>query len=175
MSGLPTLADLFDPRGRCSRAGLLAVAGVLLAADALVLALILFTGASLTGPAALAFKLGSVWVATAAVAQRLHDLDLSAWWIAKWLVAQIGWSIVVAALLLTRFNARDAMDPSHVAFWLNLVATSTPLLVALVWLHFARGTPGPNRFGAEPDGRGFGLAHRSGGGTGVLAAVPRSG
>lgn len=89
MSGLPTLADLFI-RGRCSRAGLLAVAGVLLAADALVLASIPSTGASLTGPAALAFKLGSVWVATAAVAQRLHDLDLSAWRIAKWLVAQIG-------------------------------------------------------------------------------------
>lgn len=84
--------------------------------------------------------------------------------------------LVVAALLLTRFNARDAMDPSHVAFWGRPRHLDAPPPVALVWLHFARGTPGPNRFGAAA-GRPWLRAGRTApaGGTGVLAAVPRSG
>lgn len=161
MTSLPTFQDLFDPRGRASRSGLLAVALVLMAADLAAVAAIMATGAAYTGPGALAFKLVSVWVATAGVSKRLHDLDLSAWWVAKGLVAVAVWSVVVAVLLLTRFDAADALNPARVAFWLNVAATSAPMLAALIWLHVARGTPGANRFGAEPDARGFSPPERA--------------
>lgn len=155
MSIVPTFQDLFDPRGRVSRSGLLAIALLLMAADAVAVTVIMATGAAFTGLGALAFKTVSVWIATAGVVKRLHDVDRSAWWVVKGLVALVGWSVVVAALLLVRFNAADALNPGHVAFWINLSVTAVPLLAVLIWLHVARGTPGPNRFGPEPDARGF--------------------
>ncbi len=161
MTSLPTFQDLFDPRGRASRSGLLAVALLLIAADVAALVFILSTGAAFTGPGALAFKIVSVWVATAGVSKRLHDLDHSAWWIAKALVVLIFWSIAVAASLLIWFNAVDAQNPAHVAFWLNVTASAAPVLAALIWLHVARGNLGPNRYGAEPDARGFSLPDTS--------------
>lgn len=154
MTRWPTMQDLLDPRGRVSRRGLLMVAALLLAADVVLVGLLAATDASFTGPGALAFKVLSVWVATVAVARRLHDLDLSAWWIAKGLAALIAWSIAVSCALLVKFDAADAVDPGHVAFWLNVGVTSAPVLVALGWLHVARGTSGPNRYGPEPDARG---------------------
>lgn len=157
MTSLPTIRDLFDPRGRASRSGLLATAVVLMAADLAALAVIMATGAAFIGPGALAFKLVSIWVATAGVSKRLHDLDLSAWWVAKGLVALAGWSVAVAVLLLTRFDAADALNPAHPAFWINVATTAAPMLAALIWLHVARGTAGANRFGAEPGARGFSL------------------
>lgn len=170
MSIMPTVQDLFDPRGRASRSGLLAVAALLMAADAVAVAVIMATGAAFTGPGALAFKIISVWIATAAVAKRLHDVGRSAWWVVKGLVALVGWSIVVAALLLTRFNAADAVNPGHIAFWINLSVTAAPTLAALIWLHVARGTPGANRFGPEPDARGFSRADQSGDATSLVPA-----
>lgn len=150
MAPLPRLDELLDPRGRASRSDLLRVAGLLLAADAVAIGVIATTDAGFTGPGALAFKLVSIWVATVAVARRLHDLDLSAWWIAKGLAALIVWSIVVACGLLTAYDAADAVDPGHIAFWLNVCVTSAPVLAALGWLHVARGTAGPNGFGPSP-------------------------
>ncbi len=155
MAGFPTMQDLFDPAVRASRAGLLAIAALLMAADLVAVLLIVATGAAFTGAGPLAFKLVSVWIAMAAVGKRLHDLDLSAWWIAKGLLALVGWSIAVACLMLTTFSPLDAVNPGHVAFWINAAFNATPVLAALIWLHFAHGTPGPNRYGSEPDARGF--------------------
>lgn len=155
MTGHPTVQDLFDPRGRVSRAGLLAVAVLLLAADVVAGLLIVASGAAFTGVGPLVFKLVSVWIATTAVAKRLHDLDLSAWWIIKGLLALVGWSIAVAVLLLTQFSPLDAVNPGHMAFWINVAVNAAPVLTALIWVHLAHGTPGPNRYGSEPGGRGF--------------------
>ena len=112
MRGLPTLQDLFDPRGRSSRAGLMKVAALLMAADLVLVAVLAATGASFAGPAAVAFKLASVWLATVGVARRLHDLDLSAWWLAKALAALIGWSILVSFSLLSTYTAAQVLDPA---------------------------------------------------------------
>lgn len=150
--------ELLDPRGRCNRKGLLMVAMTMLAVDLAMVPLILAGVLSLNGCGLIALKFGSVWIATVAVAKRLHDLDLSAWWIAKALAAFIGWSIVVSCLLLTTFNAADALNPAHSAFWLNVTATCTPVLGAILWLHVAKGTPGANRYGPEPGASGFALA-----------------
>ncbi len=155
MAAVSDVLGMLDPRGRLSRKGLLAVAGWLLAADVAMLVLIWLTGIGLGGHVALAFKLASVWIATVAVARRLHDLDLSAWWIAKAMAAFIGWSIVVSVLLLTTFHAADALNPQHIAFWLNVTATCLPVLGAILWVHIAKGTPGANRYGPEPGAKGF--------------------
>lgn len=167
MSAAETILGVIDPRGRLSRKGLLAVAGWLLAADVAVALLLWLTGVSFTGPAAFSFKFVTVWIATVAVAKRLHDLDLSAWWIAKAMAAFIGWSIVVSCLLLTTFNAADAVNPHHMAFWLNVTATCTPVLAAILWVHVAKGTPGANRYGPEPGVGAFDEADS--------AAMPASG
>jgi uncharacterized membrane protein YhaH (DUF805 family) len=159
MSALPTFHDLFDPRGRANRGGLLKVAVLLLAADVVAVAVIAATGAAFTGAAALAFKLVSVWIATAAVARRLHDVGFSAWWIAKGLAALIAWSIAVAVALLTRYTAAEALDPAQSAFWLNLALTSAPVLAALGWLHVARGDAAANRYGPPPGASGFSAPH----------------
>ena len=155
MRGLPTLQDLFDPRGRSSRAGLMKVAALLMAADLVLVAVLAATGASFAGPAAVAFKLASVWLATVGVARRLHDLDLSAWWLAKALAALIGWSILVSFSLLSTYTAAQVLDPAGRVFWLNLAATTAPVLVALAWLHMARGSTNANRYGSAPGASGF--------------------
>lgn len=155
MSGFPTIQDLLDPRGRASRTGLLKVAALLMAADIALVIVLAGTGTGFTGSGAIMFKLASVWLATVAAVKRLHDLDLSGWLIAKGLAAVIGWSIVVSSALLTTYDAADALNPAHLAFWLNLGFTSAPVLAALVWLHVAPGTPGFNSHGSEPAARGF--------------------
>lgn len=155
MAAVADVLGILDPRGRLSRKGLLAVAGWLLAADVAMVVMIWLTGIGLAGQVLVVFKLASVWIATVAVAKRLHDLDLSAWWIAKAMAAFIGWSIVVSVVLLTAFHAADALNPRHIAFWLNVTATCLPVLGAILWVHIAKGTPGANRYGPEPGAKGF--------------------
>lgn len=146
------------------------VAALLMAADLVLVAVLAATGAPFTGPAAVAFKLASVWLATVGVTRRLHDLDLSAWWLVKALAALIGWSILVSLALLTTYTAAQALDPAERAFWLNLAATTAPVLVALAWLHMARGTTSANRYGSAPGRSGFSCIERPPAAVGRAAA-----
>jgi uncharacterized membrane protein YhaH (DUF805 family) len=87
---------------------------------------------TLTGLAVLAAAAGVVlWAAVL----RVHDLDRSGWWL---LVLTIFGRMLQLGLIAT---GGDPAGPGV------LLAT---ILMALIYLSFAPGTPGPNRFGAEP-------------------------
>lgn len=142
--------EWLDHRGRLDRAGLLAVTVLLLLADALAASVIAATGASLTSPGVMAFKAVSLWMATAALNKRLHDIGLSGWWITRGLAALLVWSAIVAVGLLMVVPAAQAANPAHGAFWVNVALTSAPVLAALLWVHAKQGTPGPNAYGPAP-------------------------
>lgn len=153
--------NLLDPRGRANRAGLLRIALLLLAADALAVAAVLCNLVDPVGPAIVAFKGVSLWIATAAVSKRLHDLGLCTCYLARGLIATAVWSVVVALALMAVFTPMELTDTGHRAFWINVVVVSVPVLAAILWLHAKRGEAGANRFGPEPDASGFAYRRRS--------------
>jgi uncharacterized membrane protein YhaH (DUF805 family) len=152
--------DLFDPRGRINRKGLLAVAMALLAAEAGFAALAVAGGAGLESPLVVLGKIMFLWLATAAVSKRLHDLSLSAWVMLKAALAVILWSIVETAVLMMVLD-RGAMEEGQYGFWLSVGGTVLPVFALILWLHCARGTPGTNAYGPEPDGYGSSKPARS--------------
>jgi uncharacterized membrane protein YhaH (DUF805 family) len=107
-------------------------------------------------------KLGFFWLALAAASKRLHDLGRSAWWT---LAAFLGVVVVVTLIVLTAaiILGLGALHPSSPHFravhLATLVGATVPIFAATMWLHLARGTPGPNRYGPEPTGIGFARPH----------------
>lgn len=154
MSATEIAQAFLDPRGRCDRQGLLFIAIVLL-----VLQLVLGGGfwladVDLTGPAAMLLKAVFFWAAIAAAAKRLHDFGRSAWWLVGGLAVAVAWSFALAfaAILMIGPEALTPQSPWFAAFF---AGTSLPLFAALMWLHFAKGMPGPNRFGPATTAWGF--------------------
>lgn len=154
MSAVSFCLALADPRGRCDRKGLLMVALALIAVEAVVAGVVVAAGIGLDHPGLLAVKLACLWVATAVVSKRLHDLGMSA---TRMLWASLGvivWSTVLA--LVSMFWFGDAgMEPGMAGYNLAVAGTALPVLMMTLWLHFARGEAGSNRFGPEPAVNGF--------------------
>lgn len=148
------LIHMLDPRGRCNRKGLLIVAGLLLAAEFVVGALLWAAGADLEGTTVLAFKSICIWLAICAGSKRLHDMNLRAWWMLGVLVATTIWTLVlVVAIYITA--GEQALEPGTAWYMIALAGSAAPILGATLWLHFRRGEQGVNRFGGEPTGIGF--------------------
>ena len=148
------MVHMLDPRGRCNRKGLLIVAVLLLAAEVLVGAMLWLAGAALDGGAVITFKTICVWFAICAGSKRLHDLNLSAWWMLGTLAVTTLWTLaLVVALFVTVGDG--AMLPGSGWYMLALAGSATPILAATLWLHFRKGESGLNRFGSEPQGLGF--------------------
>jgi uncharacterized membrane protein YhaH (DUF805 family) len=143
------LLDLFDPRGRINRVGLLAVAIVLLALEIVALAIFYLAGGDSSGPLIIVLKLLFTWLATAAVIKRLHDLGLGASTLVKAALAIVLWSVVLSAALMILLGDA-AMAEGEIGFWLSVGGTVAPVLVLILWLHVARGMAGPNTYGPEP-------------------------
>ena len=140
---------LFDPRGRINRAGLLAVAIVLLVLEVAAGAAFYLLSGDLSGPLLVGLKLLFTWLATAAVIKRLHDLGMSVWMLLKASAAVVLWSIVLSAVLMLLMGDA-AMKEGQMGFWLSVGGTVAPVLVLILWLHVARGMTGPNPYGPEP-------------------------
>lgn len=151
---LQLVLSLLDPRGRCNRKGLLIIATSMLGVELALLGAFWGFGLSLTGPAAGVLKLLFCWLALTACSKRLHDLNLRAWHMAWALPVTIFWTLAIALAFAFGFGIESLMPKSP---WYPLaVGTSMlPVVLATLWLHLARGTPGSNRFGPEPDGLGF--------------------
>ena len=150
---------LFDPRGRCNRKGLFIVALSLLAVE-IVTGLAFWMGeVSLSGPFGMAVKVLFFWLATVAVAKRLHDLGRSAWWIVGGFAFLIVWSVCGSLILLLSVG-ESVLDPMSRGFMASVMLTMFPVLVATLWLHFARGQVHSNRFGPVPQANGFSLKPR---------------
>jgi uncharacterized membrane protein YhaH (DUF805 family) len=145
---------LLDPRGRCNRKGLLAVATLLLAIELMALLAFWGFGWSLTGPGAFGLKLLFCWLAIAGCAKRLHDLGRRAWWMALAVPATILWSLAVALAFAFGLGL-ESLTPQSSWYMVAVGASMLPVVLAMLWLHCARGTAGANRFGPEPAGLGF--------------------
>jgi uncharacterized membrane protein YhaH (DUF805 family) len=105
----------------------IALAGrALHAIGAPIAAMTLFVGVFL-------IAVGASWVSLAVSVQRLHDLDLSGWWI-----------LVAVAIGLVQGVSETSGIPA-----LMLLSGIAGLAFG-VWLLVAKGTDGPNRFGPPP-------------------------
>jgi uncharacterized membrane protein YhaH (DUF805 family) len=82
------------------------------------------------------FLIPILWVSLAVGAKRLHDRDMSAWWL---LVFYILPSVLQG---LAEYSA---------SYWLGLTVTWVVIAVwCIVELGFLRGTAGPNQYGSDP-------------------------
>lgn len=153
-AAVPFLVSLADPRGRCDRKGLLIVAGAMLAVEALAMALVMAGGLAMDSAIVLALKLACVWLATTVIIKRLHDLGKPGWRILWAFVAVMIWAFVLAAVLMS-WLGDEAMATGAIGYNLTLAGIVAPVFLATMWLHFARGERGPNRYGPEPAGWGF--------------------
>jgi uncharacterized membrane protein YhaH (DUF805 family) len=157
MSHPPTsVLQVLDPRGRCSRKGLLLAAGILLTLQAAVALALWSAGLDLTSGPAMAANAAFCWIGFALICKRLHDLGRSSWWIAGgvlvWLVA-----IICLAGAIALMGDPDLLAPDTPSYRLTLAAMLLPLLVAALWLHTVRGDDGSNYYGPEPAGHGFSM------------------
>lgn len=145
---------LFDPRGRVDRLGLLGAAIGLLTAQVGFFALLQAGVFSLHNPVAIAIKLLFVYVALVMASKRLHDLNRSAWWIAAAFAGLFVLALLSTFLMVFAWGPRQLL-PGSVGYGIVLASNFVPTLAATLWLHFAKGAQGENRYGAAPGHLGF--------------------
>lgn len=146
--------ELIDPRGRCDRRGLLAIALVMMAPQVVGVAALYGGGADPQGTPATIVNAAFIYMAASGTAKRLHDTGRSAWWMLAGLTAVVLWcfALTIAALLAL---GSEALQPDGVWCAAIVAASSVPALGMLLWLHVAQGDTSPNRFGPVPYGLGF--------------------
>lgn len=91
-----------------------------------------------TGPLSTIATLALILPGLAATARRLHDADRPAWWIMLPIGPLIG-VILVTTVVASPLLLVIAVAGALIGFIILLLMMVTP------------GTPGPNRFGSEPD------------------------
>ncbi len=150
------ILELGDPRGRCNARGLQRSTIYLLAIQVAYAALFSVCDIDLQGTVATLIGLVFCWLGFTLISKRLHDIGRTAWWFAAafaiWLIATV--LICAAAMMLF---GMDVLDEGTFARVLMLASTILPLFAALIWLHFAAGDAGDNRFGPAPDASGFAM------------------
>jgi uncharacterized membrane protein YhaH (DUF805 family) len=106
-------------------------------------------GAVLVFGLATLVSLGLVIPSLAVAVRRLHDTDRSGWWV----LAPLGCEIVAFMAAGMAAASPDGSGVASAIAFLAMIATLITGLAVLVFL-FLDGTPGPNRYGADPKGRG---------------------
>ena len=145
---------LFDPRGRVDRKGLIYLALALLVMQALLAGLLYAAGLHLEHPVVMVLKLVFIWIALAAASKRLHDLGRSGLWIVGAAFGMIAWCVVVVGAVVAVYGL-DGMKPGEAGHTIAFVVNMFPVLIATLWLHFAKGAEGENAYGPAPDHTGF--------------------
>jgi uncharacterized membrane protein YhaH (DUF805 family) len=151
--------DFLDPRGRVNRKGLAALAGVMLGAQGGVW-FAEYSG-GLAVPSAIDFAINAVllWLGLAAIAKRMHDLDVSVWRV-FWFAMLLAIVAVVASVAAVYSLGEDAMLPGHLGYLIVAAVVFGPAIGATAWLHFAVGSEAANRFGPAPGPSGFARPHQ---------------
>ncbi|MDX2287875.1 MAG: DUF805 domain-containing protein [Hyphomicrobiaceae bacterium] len=156
MSAAPVLANLFDPRGRCNRKGLMVTALALLLVQVAVGLAMWAADVSIHALVVKPVKIAVLWIATVALLKRLHDVGASGWALLWALIATFVWTVLVAGICVSAFGPAVAEIGSS-PFLVYLTLVSAPLLAAMLWLHVVPGDAGPNRYGPAPDASGFSM------------------
>ena len=150
----PGLFDIFDPRGRANRKGLIILASILLLAQACLHGGCLLTGRELQGQASWVIHSLFVWLGTTALSKRLHDLGISAWWILWSAIGVFIWTFIVSfAVVLTL--GFEAVEPGGTGMMIAMPVSFAPILALTIWMHFALGDENSNMFGPVPGETGF--------------------
>ena len=150
----PGLFDIVDPRGRANRRGLVVLAMIVLLAQACVYGGGYLAGRALQGPASWVIHSLLIWLGTAAVSKRLHDLGISAWWLLWAAIGVFVWTFIgsFAVVLTLGF---EAAAPGSTGMMIAMAVSFAPILALTVWMHAASGAQGDNKFGPSPDASGF--------------------
>lgn len=150
----PGLFDIVDPRGRANRKGLVVLAVILLLAQACVYGGCYLAGRELQGPASAVIHSLLIWLGTAAVSKRLHDLGISAWWLLWAAIGVFVW-IFIASFAVVLTLGLEAAAPGSTGMMIAMAVSFAPILALTVWMHAASGAQGDNKFGPSPDASGF--------------------
>lgn len=156
MVRLDMILMLFDPRGRCNRKGLLIIACAMLAVQICLVLGLWQAGASLDTPMVVALKAVFVWLALAAASKRLHDLGLGTLWIGAAFLGLLVWSVLSVMAVMSVFGT-DVFNVNSPAFATVMAANIAPVIIVTLWMHFAKGDLGANRFGPPPGADGFSM------------------
>ena len=97
-----------------------------------------------------------VWLALAAASKRLHDLGLGTLWIGAAFLGMLVWSVISVMAVMAVFGT-DVFNVNSPAFATVMAANIAPVILVTVWLHFAKGDSGENRFGPPPGAQGFSM------------------
>ncbi len=130
---------LLDPRGRIGRRGLLLAACAVLAIEFLLMAL---SNEMISVPA----KSLALWIGSAAIIKRLHDLGRSGWWLPASMGGLCMWTALLA-LGLMLLAGSDAFMPGKAGFVALSGLIMLPVIGLSLWLHLTAGDPAFNRFG----------------------------
>jgi uncharacterized membrane protein YhaH (DUF805 family) len=153
---MPIVLELCDPRGRCNARGLQRSTLYLLAIQVGYAAAFACLGIDLQGTIATLIGVAFCWLGFTLVAKRLHDIGRTAWWFAAALTMWMVSTIIICASVMMMFGT-EALDEGTTARLVMLAVTILPLFASLIWLHFAAGNTGDNRFGPAPDASGFAM------------------
>ncbi|HUS98382.1 MAG TPA: DUF805 domain-containing protein [Hyphomicrobiaceae bacterium] len=149
-----TFLQVFDPRGRINRQGLLWLATGLVAFQ-VAICVVLWSGLYPTNaPLVAVAKAVFIWISFTATVKRLHDIGRSGLWMLAAVAALVAWAAVIASVLVYGYGL-SALQPQGHLYWVALGVMMMPVLVATLWLHIAKGHAGINRYGPPPGSLGM--------------------
>ncbi len=154
MSFAQHVLEVADPRGRCNRKALLGIAIALLAIQALAMALHWLSESAIVHTAAAVVELGCLWIATSAAIKRLHDVGRSGWWVPGFILILFVWMLIASFVTFLTLGEAVAKIGTP-EFLVYASAAMVPPIAATLWLHFAKGQSGQNKYGPEPDESGL--------------------
>ena len=152
--------QLMNPRGRCSRTGMLLATVLLLGLQAAVAALLWVFGASFTGKVAQILSIPFCWLAISVVCKRLHDMGRSAWLVPTAVLIWLAGAVVLA-VSVALIGEPEFLAPGSLGYWITFGVMLVPLLIAALWLHVAEGDAIENRHGPVPSALGFAMPNRA--------------
>jgi uncharacterized membrane protein YhaH (DUF805 family) len=90
----------------------------------------------------------------AVTVRRLHDTNRSGWWILAPLVPYLVFWVTFGTAASSGASPEDLMTGPLAMVGLLCLLVAMVLALVLLVFYFLDGTPGPNRFGPDPKGRG---------------------
>jgi uncharacterized membrane protein YhaH (DUF805 family) len=150
----PSLFDIFDPRGRADRRGLFILATILLVGQICVSGGFYLSGHEPQGPANWVIHSLFIWLGIVAISKRLHDLGISAWWMLWGAMGMLVWTFIASFAVVLTLGI-EAATPGSSGMMIAMAVSFAPLIALTVWMHFAVGAQGNNKFGPTPDASGF--------------------
>jgi uncharacterized membrane protein YhaH (DUF805 family) len=130
---------LLDPRGRIGRRDLLLAACAVLGIELLLMA-------PSNEMIALLAKSLALWIGSAAIIKRLHDLGRSGCWLPAGLGGLCMWTALLATGFLVTAGS-DAFVPGKPGYAALSGLVMLPAIGMGLWLHLTQGDVAANRFG----------------------------